>query len=100
MVKAMREVLAQFPEVETAVLYSSRARGTYCPASDYRPYPQRRLTCWISSAGSSMTCFLPHTIELFTYHHLRQTDLLYHIQRVGVVFYERANAGSQLAQAG
>ena len=85
-------VLAQFPEVERAVLYGSRAKGNYKVGSDidltlYGPAltPQRCAT--IADAMDEL--LLPYTIDLSVFADLDNADLRAHIERVGLVFYQK-----------
>lgn len=90
-------VLAHYPQVEQAVLYGSRAKGNYKNGSDID------LTL---RGGADLTSrvlyrimdevddlLLPYTIDLSIFDHIGDPDVIAHIQRVGVVFYEK----SQLA---
>ena len=91
-VAQIHEVLAHFPEVEQATLYGSRAKGNYLPGSDID----------LTLAGAAMTSkilgqirdeledgLLPYTFDLSILAQITQGDLLDHIRRVGVVFYEK-----------
>ena len=82
----------RFPEVEKAVLYGSRAKGNYQPGSDVD----------LTLAGAAVTSkilgqilselddgLLPYTFDVSILSEIKQTDLLDHIRRVGVVFYEK-----------
>ncbi len=91
-VAQIHAALAHYPEVEKAVLYGSRAKGDFKPGSDVDltllgsgvtpkilAHVQREL-----EDGS-----LPYTFDLSIQAHIKQDDLLDHIRRVGVVFYEK-----------
>jgi uncharacterized protein len=91
-VAQIHEVLARFPEVEKAVLYGSRAKGNYKPGSDVD----------ITLLGAEVTPkilgqvqdeledgLLPYTFDLSILAQITQADLIDHIRRVGVVFYEK-----------
>ena len=95
-VAQIRAVLAQYPEVERAVLYGSRAKGNYKPGSDIDLTlhgadltSQRCAT--IAEALDDL--LLPYTIDLSVFSELKHPELEAHIQRVGVVFYEREASG-------
>jgi len=94
-VAQIHEVLASFPEVEKAMLYGSRAKGNFRPGSDVD----------LTLVGAGMTSkilgqiqgeledgSLPYTFDLSILAQIMQVDLLDHIRRVGVVFYERLKA--------
>lgn len=91
-IESIRGVLAIHPAVEKAVLYGSRAKGSFKPASDID------LTLF----GSTLTLrelgdvaeelddlLLPYTIDLSIFDRIENANLREHIERVGVVFYQR-----------
>lgn len=85
-------VFAALPEVEEVIMYGSRAKGTYRNGSDID----------LTITGNVVThdqllqlenqlddLLLPYTIDLSLLRQINNPDLLEHIQRVGVVFYQR-----------
>lgn len=91
-IEQIRAVLAQYPEVDRAVLYGSRAKGNYKPGSDidltlYGVGLTSQLCATIAEALDDL--LLPYTIDLSVFSELKHPELEAHIQRVGVVFYER-----------
>lgn len=85
-------VFAQFPSIEKAILYGSRAKGNYKPGSDID----------LTLCGATLThevhlkiaealdeLLLPYMIDLSIFSELHHENLEEHIQRVGVVFYQR-----------
>lgn len=85
-------VFARFPEVEKAVLYGSRAKGNYKAGSDidltlYGEQLTSRLCATIASELDDL--LLPYTIDLSVFDELNHAKLREHIDRVGVVFYQR-----------
>ncbi len=88
----IREVFARFPKVSKAVLYGSRAMGTYKTGSDIDLTLQGdALTMQNLAAIASELddLLLPYAIDLSIYSMLNNADLREHIERVGAVFYER-----------
>lgn len=87
------DILTRFyPAVERAVLYGSRAKGNYKPGSDidltlYGTELTSALCATIADALDDL--LLPYTIDLSVFAELKQPELEEHIQRVGVVFFER-----------
>lgn len=88
----IHEVLARFPEVERALLYGSRAKGNFKPGSDVD----------LTLLGGAVTShilgqirdeleegLLPYTFDLSLLTQITETNLLDHIRRVGVVFYQK-----------
>ena len=94
-VERIRGVLAHFPEVEKAVLYGSRAKGTHRPGSDVD------LALYGSDVGSTQLAridealddlMLPYQMDLSLFASLTHPNLLDHIRRVGVPLHERSPA--------
>ena len=96
-------VFAKYPQVEKAVLYGSRAKGNYKNGSDID------LTL---SGGADLTLqmlykimdelddlLLPYTIDLSIFNDIGDPDVIAHIQRVGVAFYEKGEAVSESVAA-
>ncbi|MDD5214300.1 MAG: restriction endonuclease subunit S [Methylococcales bacterium] len=87
-------VFERFPEVEKAVLYGSRAKGNFKTGSDidltlYGEKLSARLLGDIAEALDDL--LLPYTIDLSIFDDLNHAKLREHIERVGVVFYEKKN---------
>jgi len=85
-------VLARFPAVEKALLYGSRAKGTFKPGSDIDLTLQgdRLTSAQLGAIFDELDeLLLPYRIDLSIYHHIAQDALREHIQRVGQVFYEK-----------
>lgn len=85
-------VLARFPAIDKAVLYGSRAKGNYQPGSDIDLTLQGstlnpRILADIADALDEL--LLPYSIDLSIFEQLNHADLREHIERVGVVLYER-----------
>lgn len=92
-VDAIGGVLAGHPRVERAVLYGSRAKGTYKIGSDIdltlegSGLGHREL---LAILGELDDLLLPYTIDLSLASDLHDPGLIDHIRRVGIAFYERA----------
>lgn len=89
-ISALCNVLASVPEVEEAIIYGSRARGTNRFSSDID----------ITLKGSNLTylqlalldakiddLYLPYFVDLSLFSMLRNTDLIESIEREGKVLY-------------
>jgi predicted nucleotidyltransferase len=87
------DVLALHPQVKKAVLYGSRAKGNYKNGSDID------LTL---HGGADLTMrvlyrimdelddlLLPYTIDLSIFRDISDPDVVEHINRVGITFYEK-----------
>ena len=89
----INNVFAKYPQIESAILYGSRAKGNYKPGSDID------LTLTGSDVDLPLVykiemalddLLLPYTFDLSAYRHLSHPDLLDHIDRVGKLFYRAA----------
>ncbi|MEI6521123.1 MAG: nucleotidyltransferase domain-containing protein [bacterium] len=88
----IKTVLTNFPDVEKAILYGSRAKGNYKNGSDID------LTI-IGNALTLKTIYkienalddllLPYKIDLSIYENITNPALTDHINRVGIIFYEK-----------
>lgn len=88
-------VLAAHPEVESAILYGSRAKGDYKPGSDIDLTllgEQLDHHDLLKIMGELDDLLLPYTIDLSIFHMIDHEALRDHIQRVGQEFYRRQNA--------
>ena len=85
-INSIREVLRHFPEVEQAILYGSRAKGNYKPASDIDlTLKGSRVNTEIMNKIKLATYDLPlpYTIDYSVFHHISNEALVDHIKRVG-----------------
>jgi uncharacterized protein len=91
-VEKIHGVLSRHAEVERAILYGSRAKENFKPGSDID----------LTLAGSGLDerirgriddelddLLLPYKFDLSLFADLTHAELIDHIKRVGVVFYER-----------
>ena len=94
-VERLQSVMAHYPEVEKAVLYGSRARGTHRPGSDIDltlcgGELDHTLLTRIDNEMDDL--LLPYQIDLSLMSSLNHPALLDHICRVGIVLYEKSAA--------
>ena len=88
------DVLSKYQEVEEALLYGSRAKGVFKPGSDID----------LALKGGNLNLhvlnkidldlddlLLPYTFDISIYHQISNPDLIEHIERVGVIFYQKQN---------
>ncbi len=86
----IRQVFALHPEVEKAILYGSRAKGTYKPASDIDLTlvgSDLNLTIQQEIELELDDLLLPYKFDISILHQISNTDLTSHIERAGKVFY-------------
>ncbi|MDW8104452.1 MAG: nucleotidyltransferase domain-containing protein [Armatimonadota bacterium] len=92
-IEQIRAVLAKYPQVQKAILYGSRAKGTYKNGSDIDLTlvggEDLTLQVLYRIADELDDLLLPYLFDLSLLSHIRDPDLLEHIERVGVTFYER-----------
>lgn len=94
-IEKIRAVFAGYPQVEKAMLYGSRAKGNYKNGSDIdlTLYGGEDLTLnvlyKISNALDDL--LLPYTIDLSIFNQIGDTEVIDHIRRLGIVFYEKEN---------
>ena len=91
-VEKIQSVFAQFSQVERVVLYGSRAKGNYRQGSDidltlYGEGLDQMIVGHIAMQLDDL--MLPYTFDLSIFQQIESVDLVEHIQRVGVVFYEK-----------
>lgn len=88
-------VLPGFPAVEKAVIYGSRAKGTYRPGSDID------LTLFgngldLDTLGKIATLLhessIPYLVDLSIFNQIAHAGLRDHIERVGLLFYQAGDA--------
>ncbi|HYX05627.1 MAG TPA: nucleotidyltransferase domain-containing protein [Bacteroidales bacterium] len=97
-IKAIQNVFARYPRIEKAILYGSRAKGTYRKGSDIDLTligKDLDLTTLFEIETALDDLLLPYKIDLSIYRKIENSDLLEHIVRVGLVFYERKNKSEQ-----
>ncbi len=91
-VQSIQNVLSAFGEVDKAILYGSRAKGNFKPASD--------IDLTLTGEGIDLSLLykiddrlddllLPYTFDLSVFSQISNPDLVEHINRVGQVFYEK-----------
>ncbi len=91
-IKKIHGVLAEHPVVERAMLYGSRAKDTQKSGSDIDLNLQGEA---ISAKERDQILLelddldLPYILDVTVLHEVAHRPLREHIERVGVVFYER-----------
>jgi nucleotidyltransferase substrate binding protein (TIGR01987 family) len=79
-------------QIEAVILYGSRAKDNFKPGSDIDLTligNELNLTVLNKISLELDDLLLPYTFDLSLYHHIKQPDLIDHIQRVGKVFYSK-----------
>lgn len=91
-ISLINSVFSKYPVIKSAVLYGSRAKGNYKKGSDidltlYSDDVSHRLL--VSILVDLDELLLPYMIDLSFYTQIDNENLKEHIDRVGVIFYER-----------
>jgi uncharacterized protein len=88
----LRQVFAQYPEIQQVKLYGLRAKGTHRPNSDLDLVLMGKLVDRFTLANILMDLDdsdMPLLVDLQNYSEIKNRQLLEHIDRVGLVIYER-----------
>jgi type I restriction enzyme, S subunit len=92
----INSIFEKFVQIEKAILYGSRAKGNYRKGSDID------LTLVGKDLDTSLIfkieididdLLLPYKVDLSALHAIESPDLIEHISRVGIDFYERSEKG-------
>ena len=88
----LNSIFAQHPAIDAVLIYGSRAKGIYRPGSDIDLTIKGNEISFIEfmnieDQGDDL--MLPYTVDLSQYHQLENTDLIAHIDRVGVEIYTK-----------
>jgi predicted nucleotidyltransferase len=84
-------VFEEYPHLQQAILYGSRAKGNFRKGSDIDltligdDLTYREMTRIENQLDDLL---LPYKMDISLFRHIENPDLIEHIQRVGVVFYE------------
>lgn len=90
--QALCSVLASMPEVEEAIIYGSRARGTNHIASDIDITLKGNELTYLQLAlldAKIDDLYLPYFVDLSLFSMLKNPDLLESINREGKVLFKR-----------
>lgn len=89
-IAAIQNVFKLFSNLQKVVIYGSRAKGNYRPGSDIDlTLKGKGLDYQDLVAIESLLdeLLLPYTIDLSIYHLIENSNLIDHIDRVGIEFY-------------
>lgn len=97
-IKQIHSVFACYPQVKKAVLYGSRAKGNYTPGSDIditlMGDNDLTLNVLYRIIHDLDDLLLPYSFDVSLFRHISDPDVVAHIQRVGVTFYEGGDAST------
>ena len=83
------DCIRQFPEIVWVKVYGSRAKGDYQRGSDIDLAFSSATDCSAELLGALDELPTPYLFDVTHYETLRHEELKGHIDRVGVVLYER-----------
>lgn len=90
--EAIIQIFSHYAEIESAIIFGSRAKGNYKNGSDVDiALKGKRLTLEIVSRISvflNEETTMPYKFDVLNYHSLTNASLQEHIDRVGVVLYK------------
>lgn len=90
-------VFSHYPEIKKVILYGSRAKGNYKNGSDIDLVlfgePPLSLEMLYQVTKELDDLLLPYSMDVSIFETLRNPDLIEHIRRVGIVFYESFSEG-------
>ena len=93
--ECIKDVFAKYPQIEQVILYGSRAIGSYKNGSDIDltlKGEKLNLTVANSLCNDLDDLFLPYTFDISILSHISNPDLIKHIERVGIDFYNSLNS--------
>lgn len=91
-INKISEVLGSYHMIEKVILYGSRAKGDFQNGSDIdltvisSDFTTSKLLRLETQLDDLM---LPYKIDISIFHQISNSDLIEHINRVGVVFYKK-----------
>ncbi|NOQ25361.1 MAG: nucleotidyltransferase domain-containing protein [Bacteroidales bacterium] len=92
-IEKIQSVFTNCEFIEKAILYGSRAKGNYRNNSDIDISLVGKaidLTILLKLENQLDDLLLPYTIDLSIFYKIENTDLIDHINRLGIVLYEKA----------
>lgn len=93
-IRKIQSVFSHYPQVEKAILYGSRAKGNHKTGSDIDLTllggEELTLKILYRIMEEIDDLLLPYTFDLSLFNDISDADVIEHIQRVGMVFYEKS----------
>ena len=85
-------VLSDYPQIEEAIIFGSRAKGNFKTGSDVDiALKGSNLNLNVISQISftlNEETVLPYKFDILNFHTISNSDLTDHINRVGIIFYK------------
>lgn len=89
-IRAINSVFKDYSQIESVLLYGSRAKNTFRDGSDIDLTivgERMTLTELFEIERKLEDLYLPWKIDLSLFHKIENKELIDHIDRVGIVFY-------------
>jgi uncharacterized protein len=93
-IEKIYSVLTDFPLIEKAVLYGSRAKGNFRNGSDIDLTligSQLNHTDLMKIEDRIDDLYLAYSFDISLFHQIENKDLIQHIERVGKEFFKKQN---------
>lgn len=93
-IEKINGVLSAHPQIRQVIIYGSRAKGNYRNGSDIDLTIEGEavtLSELLKIETELDDLLLPYKIDLSLLHQIDDPDLIDHIRRVGIVFYEKTS---------
>ena len=90
-INKITSVFTKYPQVRKVLLYGSRAKGNYRKGSDIdlTAIGDIKYSDLAKIENEIDDLFLPYTFDISIYKDIDNLDLIEHIDRIGIVFYEQ-----------
>lgn len=92
-IQAIQSVFEKYPQVQKAILYGSRAKGTFRNGSDIDLTlvggNDLNVSLLLKIENALEELLLPYKIDLSIFSKIENQELIDHINRIGIVFYEK-----------
>lgn len=91
-IQQILSVFSKFKEIDKAILFGSRAKGNYRPSSDIDLVligDKLNLTLLNQIELELDDLYIPNYFDISIFHQISNQDLIDHINRVGIVIYNR-----------
>ncbi|QOJ20885.1 MAG: nucleotidyltransferase domain-containing protein [Gammaproteobacteria bacterium] len=88
----LNTVFAQHDAIDSVLIYGSRAKGNFRAGSDIDltiKGDEISFTEFMQIEDQIDDLMLPYTVDLSQYYQLENTDLVAHIDRIGVAIYNK-----------
>ena len=84
-------ILKKYPQIEQGLIFGSRAKGNFKPGSDVDIVLKGNVHDIITEIGFSLNeeSLLPYKFDVLDYNEISSQNLIDHINRVGIIFYEK-----------